>query len=115
MDQTTVEVLDVVDTTTVVISTSPDEVTVEVSDQAPIEIVLDGVVGPAGPSGAGVTVYPFVSPAATWTISHGLGRLPLVQLVDDTGAQFDADLEFPDLNTAVATHSSARAGSAVVS
>lgn len=44
---------------------------------------LPGPPGPAGPPGptGGAVVHQQTTPAATWTVPHTLGRLPLVQLV----------------------------------
>ena len=78
------------------------------------------VVQAAAPIGGGVggsgsdTLFTFATPSATWTISHGLGHRPIVSLIDSTGAGFDADLEYPDLNTVVATHAVPVAGFAVI-
>lgn len=73
-----------------------------------------GATGPEGPAGAG-SEWPFASPVATWTVRHNLGRHPLVQVLDTTGAQFDADVEYADVNTVVITHAQPVAGSALLS
>lgn len=72
-----------------------------------------GAEGPAGHSSA-PTVFTFTN-QATWTVPHNLGRYPSLELVDNAGAVFDGDIEFPDLNTAVITHASPMSGSVLVS
>lgn len=98
-------------------------IVVEVALPTPVEVVVgdkagprgpQGAPGPRGPAGSDPTVYTYTN-AATWTVAHNLGRIPQVQLVDDLSAQFDADVEFPDLNTAVVTHASPKSGSVLVS
>lgn len=69
-------------------------------------------MGPAGPGGAGASfVHNQTTPAATWTITHGLGRIPFsVQLVIGgfevfTDCQIDAThvvLTFPSSETGAA-------------
>ncbi len=41
---------------------------------------------------------PFTTPSTTWNYTHNLGRIPQVTVLDDTGNEFDADPQFPDLN-----------------
>jgi hypothetical protein len=82
------------------------------SEPTPITIQVGPEAGPPGPAGSGATEFTFPTPAATWTIHHGLGRHPTVQLIDTTGGQFDGDVEFPDLLTVVVTHAQPTAGTA---
>jgi hypothetical protein len=82
------------------------------SEPTPILIEVGPEAGPPGPAGAGATEFTFATPAATWTIHHGLGRHPTVQLIDTAGGQFDGDVEFPDLLTVVVTHAQPTAGTA---
>lgn len=78
--------------------------------------VLTGisVYVPASTTGASPQAFAFATPAATWTVPHGLGRNPMVQLVDDAGAVIDADIDFPDPNTVVVTHAQPLAGSVLL-
>lgn len=50
--------------------------------------------------------------AMTWTINHGLGKRPSVEIVDTANTRMYAEIEWPDDNTVVLTFSSAVAGSA---
>lgn len=52
------------------------------------------------------------SPAATWPVPHGLGRIPQVVIVDTGGNRILADLVYPDNNSLVITHGAPLAGSA---
>ena len=40
----------------------------------------------------------FTTPSMTWNYTHNLGRIPQVTVLDDSGNEFDADPQFPDLN-----------------
>lgn len=40
------------------------------------------------------------TPASTWVIEHNLGKFPAVQLKDDSGNQFTADVNHVSLNRA---------------
>lgn len=89
------------------VAVSPPQVfQVSVGDKA-------GPPGAPGRDGAAPTPYPFTA-AATWTVRHGLGRFVDVSLLDETGAQFDGDVEQPDLYTVVVTHAIPITGTAVV-
>lgn len=76
-------------------------------------VVVVGVPGPAGPAGGGGdAAYTHVqaAPAATWLIAHGLGKYPSVTLVDSTGRQFLASVEYLDAQTVRVVCSAAQAG-----
>jgi hypothetical protein len=53
-----------------------------------------GPRGPAGPSGAAQDSFDFTqaSPALQWSISHNLGRRPIVELFSVGGAEIEADV-----------------------
>jgi len=53
-----------------------------------------GPRGPTGPSGADEDSFDFqqASPALQWSISHNLGRRPIVELFSVGGAEIDADV-----------------------
>lgn len=63
---------------------------------APIAAII-GPPGPPGPQGAaGVATAPLhinASLAATWTLSHGLGRVPTVQVYLASGEQVLTDVQ----------------------
>lgn len=95
-----------------------------VAGQGAVGVPLPGPPGPAGPAGpAGPPGPPGGSglehvqstPAATWTIAHGFGRLPWSVLVlDASGTVVLADTENPDLNTTVLTFAAPMAGRALL-
>jgi hypothetical protein len=100
---------------TVVLDDGDNPINVTLTQAAPLQVTVGaprGAPGPPGPAGASAVEFTFATPAATWTIRHNLGRRPTVQLLDATGAQFDGDVEFPDLNTVVVTHAQPIAGAA---
>lgn len=53
-----------------------------------------GPRGPAGPSGAAQDSFDFVqaTPSLQWSISHNLGRRPIVELLSAGGVEIDADV-----------------------
>lgn len=74
-----------------------------------------GEVGPAGPPGADATYYTHtqVTPSASWTVAHNLGRYVSVDVWvgDELGL---ADVEHIDVNTLAITFPSATSGVAAV-
>lgn len=88
--------------------------TVDIIDITPptIEAQLV-VVGPRGPAGGGAVVYPVSVASATWTLTHNLGRLPMIN-VYVAGAQVDADIDVTTTH-AVITFAAPATGYAVIS
>lgn len=60
-------------------------------------------------------VYDQPSPASTWTISHGLGFIPNITVVDSAGTVIEGSYNYPNSNTVVASFSSAFSGKAYLS
>lgn len=56
-----------------------------------------------------------MTPAATWTIAHGLGRFPSVTIVDSGGSVVTGQVTYTDANTVTAVFSAAFAGKAYLS
>ena len=56
-----------------------------------------------GPQGAPGVVVPILheqtTPASSWLIAHGLGRLPTVTLIDEDGYSWSPDVRYVDDNT----------------
>lgn len=89
---------------------SPVEVTVDVATPGP-----QGPPGPPGPAGGSTYVYDREGvPAATWTITHNLGRRVHVTITDDDGREVLADVEHTDLNTTVVTFATPFSGTALI-
>jgi len=74
-----------------------------------------GPQGPAGPPGSG-SADPYVhnqsSPAATWVINHGLGRIPQTTLVNNDDEVIIADLIHTSVNVLTVVFASPQAGTA---
>ncbi len=70
----------------------------------------DGQWRPAAPPAASIFTHTQVTPAASWSGTHGLGRYPQAILLDPAGRRFLADLEFPTVNTYSVTHAEPTAG-----
>lgn len=70
-----------------------------------------GPRGPAGPAGTSY-VHTQSSPAATWTVSHGLNRYPSVAILIDSspGELVYTDVSYPDSNTIVVEFPSPETG-----
>ena len=76
-------------------------------------VVIPGPVGPPGPPGAvGSDAYLHTqsTPAATWTVSHPLGRYPAGSELTIDGEVVFTDITYPDIFTAVATFGSPQVG-----
>lgn len=77
--------------------------------------LVDGLV-PAvhlPPASGGTSRYDHTqtTPAATWTVTHGLNRYPNATALDTVRNRIWPDLQYPDLNTAVVIHAEPLAGS----
>lgn len=81
-----------------------------VIDPAFIEL-FRGPAGPQGPAGAGTFVHVQSTPAATWTITHGLNKKPTALLVVG-GRQEYTDVEYASLDVIVITWPVATSGEA---
>lgn len=68
----------------------------------------------ANAGGGGVPTYQFVqaTPAATWTINHGLSDYPTVLVLDGSGQELWAEIHYPDDQTVVISHGQPIAGTA---
>ncbi|TLF96811.1 hypothetical protein FEK35_27350 [Nocardia cyriacigeorgica] len=77
-----------------------------------VYVPLPGPPGPPGPPGDAGYEHIQDTPAATWTIPHAFGRMPLSLLVIVDGQQVIPDAEFPDPNTTVLTFAAPTAGRA---
>lgn len=94
---------------TVTVNEDVTEVVVTVVNQPSVVEVTSaavGLVGPAGPQGppgesAGTYTHTQTTPAAQWTITHGLGRPtePTVLLAENPAEPVWADVVHPDANT----------------
>ena len=77
--------------------------------------LVDGLVPvvhlPPASGGASRYDHTQTTPAATWTVTHSLGRYPNATALDTAQKRFWPDLQYPDLNTAVVTHAEPLAGS----
>lgn len=96
--------------------TDPEVIVAEIeADPAVIVIEVPGEQGPAGASGdAGRgQVFTQATPAATWTISHGFGRLPITAVFDSDGAELLADIA-ASASSVTVTFAQPTAGSAVL-
>lgn len=76
-----------------------------------------GPEGPPGPPGEGAFVYTHdqLVPSDTWTIAHGLGGYPGVNVVDSAGTQVEGGVTYLDANTVVVSFSAAFSGTAHLS
>jgi hypothetical protein len=70
---------------------------------------IAGVIGPPGPAGGPPLRIDQASPAATWTLAHGLGRIPMVQTFLANGEPVIADIVATATQITV-THAQPQAG-----
>lgn len=73
-------------------------------------VTVAGERGPQGPSGATGFIHTQSTPAATWTITHNLGRVPLSCEVSISNEVVYTDVSYPDTTTAVLTFASPQSG-----
>lgn len=73
---------------------------------------IRALIGQGGGGGVGPYVHTQSSAAATWTITHNLGRYPQVTVVDDARTRFIADIAYPSLNAVTVVHAAPVTGSA---
>lgn len=76
--------------------------------------ILDRLAVIEGGGLPNVYIQTQATPAATWTITHNLGTTPVTVLTDPTGQVVWAEIDYPDVNTAVVTFASPFAGIAVL-
>jgi hypothetical protein len=74
-------------------------------------VIVSGGRGPAGPAGAGY-VHTQEAAAATWTITHNLGRHPSVTVVDSGGSVVIGDVAYVTANQVTVSFSAAFSGTA---
>ncbi len=84
-----------------------------------VDIII-GETGPQGPSGQvnpsdlGYVHNQNVA-SSTWTISHGLGFIPNITVVDSAGSVVEGSYNYPNSSTVVLTFSGAFSGKAYLS
>lgn len=80
-----------------------------------VEIITAGPQGPQGPqgtSGDAHYVHNQVTPSASWTITHNLGKMPSVTIVDSADTEVEGDIQYTSVNQVVVTFSGAFSGKA---
>lgn len=71
-----------------------------------------GPIGPAGPPGGATYDHVQSTPAAVWSVTHGLSRYPTVVVLDSTGSLVDGDVDYIDADNITLTFSGAFSGKA---
>lgn len=91
---------------------APESPAVDLTKAESRVIVAAGAGGPPGPPGAAGAVYTHTqsSPAATWTITHTLGRKPAAVTVWQSDELVYTDVDAPDTTTVVITFPSPMTG-----
>jgi hypothetical protein len=84
-----------------------------------IDIII-GETGPQGPSGQidySQLGYTHIqnSASTTWSITHGLGFIPNITVVDSGGTVVEGSYNYPNANTVVLSFSSEFSGKAYLS
>lgn len=89
------------------------EVDVDLVEPTVAAVLVAGPSGAQGPPGPAAPSYIHTqsTAAATWIVSHTLGRAPYAVLIVVGGELVNTDVEFPDSSTVVVTFASPQAGS----
>lgn len=104
----------------VTVVTVPDVVITLIDNPTVLVLQANGGTGPVGPQGPPGTpggfrfIYTQVSPAATWIITHGIGSLVNVTLLNSAGAVVDADIIETSLNVTTVMFSTPQTGTAII-
>lgn len=76
---------------------------------------LGGPTWQGGPGAPPVYTHDQPTPSTTWTIDHNLGfRYVNVVLLDASGEEFEADLDYVNTNQLIVTHGIPLSGQAIV-
>lgn len=101
--------------TVIEIEVNTDRVEIESPPQEHlVEFVAVPVPGPPGLAGIGGLTYNQPSPAATWTITHSLGKRPASVSVWIDDELVDTNIEVPDISTVVITFANPQTGRAEI-
>lgn len=73
---------------------------------------LDGLIAGLGSAVDAFFEYDQVSPSASWSIAHGLGKFPSVTVVDSAGTVVEGDITYVDDNNVTVDFAGAFSGKA---
>lgn len=88
------------------------DVDIVVEEPAVAAVLIAGPAGPPGPQGESAASYLHeqVNSAATWSVTHTLGRVPNSVSIVVGGELVHTDVEFPSASTVVVTFAQPQAG-----
>jgi len=75
-----------------------------------VDATAQDIAALGGSGSTSAYVHQQLTPAATWTINHGLGYRPSVELLDSGSQEIDAEIAHPTVNQTVITLNPATAG-----
>lgn len=77
-------------------------------------VIASAKQGPAGPTGTGDKHYAHdqMTPSASWTVTHNLGKFPAIMIVDSSGNVVEGNIQHVDTTQAILTFTSAFSGMA---
>lgn len=81
-------------------------------DEARVVVRAQGPTGPAGGGGAAAYVHTQAAPASTWSVNHGLGYRPAVELLDAGLVEIDAQVVHLNVNQVLVSFNTPTAGQA---
>ena len=96
-------------TAVVVLSETPSVAAAVAVDETTLQATVNPSPG-VGDGAAGAYVYQQSTPATTWTINHGLGYRPSVELLDSGSQEIEGEVSHPTVNQTVISLSPATAG-----
>ena len=92
------------------VAVEPLEIDVEVQEPVVAALLVTGPPGPQGPPGTGSFIHTQATAAATWSVTHDLGRVPNSCLIVVGGELVHTDVVFPSSSTVNVTFASPQAG-----
>jgi|ERR1700742_2494047 len=103
-----------------VIFLQPTDATIFVTEPDPEVLVIagnggSGPTGPQGPPGGAAFIHVQSTPSAAWVITHNLGTLVHVTVLDTTNAQVEADVRETSVNVTTILFNVPTTGTAVIS
>jgi len=87
----------------------------ETQEVVKINFLMPGPQGPAGADGTSDKTFTHIQSvvSASWTVTHNLGKMPSVTVLDSAGSEMLADVQHLSVNQCVITFLTATIGTVI--